>query len=98
MLCLNIREKLYFCEAIYSTDKEMNRYNVVEIEPCGDYKLRVTFADGKCNVVDFEPYFIKRPHPQYDQYHDRLVLFRGRGCCGDEGKGRRVHHPRRYHQ
>ena len=31
--------------------KEMNRYNVVEIEPCGDYKLRVTFADGKCNIV-----------------------------------------------
>ena len=50
--------------------KTMNRYNVVEIEPCGEYKLRVTFADGKCNVVDFEPYFIKRPHPQYDQYYD----------------------------
>ncbi len=48
----------------------MNPYNVIGIEPCGDYKLRVTFADGKSNVVDFEPYFIKRPHPQYDQYYD----------------------------
>ena len=48
----------------------MNPYNIIGIVPCGDYKLRITFADGKINVVDFEPYFIKRPHPQYNRYHD----------------------------
>jgi len=48
----------------------MNRYTVTDIEPCGGYKLRITFADGKSNIVDFEPYFIKRPHPQYDRYYD----------------------------
>ncbi len=31
----------------------MNPYSVIGIEPCGDYKLRVTFADGKINVVDY---------------------------------------------
>ena len=48
----------------------MSPYNIIEIEPFGGYKLQVTFADGKCNIVDFEPYFIKCPHPQYNQYYD----------------------------
>lgn len=57
-------------EKINKKTEPMNPYNVIEIKPLGDYKLCVTFADGKTNVVDFEPFFIKRPHPQYNQYHD----------------------------
>ena len=31
----------------------MNPYNVIKIEPYGDYKHRVTFADGKCNFKNY---------------------------------------------
>ena len=62
----------FYLFLIPPTGSEMNRYSVVKIEPCGGYILRVTFADGRCNVIDFEPYLIKRPHPQYNQYYDPI--------------------------
>ena len=40
--------------SLFSITKYLNMVSVVEIEPCGDYKSRFAFADGRCNVVDFE--------------------------------------------
>ena len=37
--------------------------------------MRVSFNDGTEQVVDFSPYLIQRPHPQYDKYRD-IELFK----------------------
>lgn len=43
---------------------------VVRAEHAGDYKLNVYFADGTMQTVDFEPFFVQKPHPQYNKYYD----------------------------
>ncbi len=50
--------------------KNMNKYKVVDAQYVGDYKIRIVFEDSHCVLVDFEPYFIKKPNPVYDEYHD----------------------------
>lgn len=36
----------------------------------GDYRVRVTFNDGTEQGVDFGPFLIEHPHPQYNKYRD----------------------------
>ena len=43
---------------------------VVRAEHAGDYKLDIYFADGTMQTVDFEPFFIQKPHPLYNKYYD----------------------------
>lgn len=34
----------------------------------GNYTVRVLFNDGTAQVVDFGPFLLERPHPQYNKY------------------------------
>jgi len=48
----------------------MNMFKVVDAQYFESYKLRITFENGHCVIVDFEPFFIKNPNPIYNEYHD----------------------------
>ena len=48
----------------------MNKFKVVEAQYVEDYKLKITFADSHCVIVDFEPFFLKNPSPVYEEYHN----------------------------
>lgn len=41
---------------------------VQSAEYVGGLSLRITFSDGYACVVDFNPFFIAHPHPQYAKY------------------------------
>jgi len=60
-----------------------NKFKVIDAQYVEDYKLRITFADGTCNVVDFEPFFIKCPNTYYDEYHDIDKFKEFRIECGN---------------
>ena len=32
--------------------------------------MNVYFADGTMQTEDFEPFFVQKPHPQYNKYYD----------------------------
>ena len=53
----------------------MSKYAVVSAEYVGGFCLRITFADGRCNVVDFEPFFMKHPHAPFRKYYN-VDMFR----------------------
>ena len=48
----------------------MNKFNVIDAQYVKGYKLKITFADSHCVIVDFEQFFLKNPSPVYDEYHD----------------------------
>lgn len=48
----------------------MNKFKVIEAQYFGDYRLKIVFEDNHCVVVDFEPFFLKKPHPCYNEYYD----------------------------
>ena len=41
---------------------------VVRAEYAGNVSLRIYFSDGTSRIVDFEPYILNHPHPQYNRY------------------------------
>lgn len=47
---------------------ENMRVYVVRAEYAGDVKLHIFFSDGTSQVVDFRPFIISHPHPQYNRY------------------------------
>ena len=48
----------------------MNKFKVIDAQYVEGYKLKITFADSHCVIVDFEPFFIKNPNTICDEYHD----------------------------
>ena len=47
---------------------ETTRLYVVRAEYTGDLSLQIFFSDGTSRLVDFKPFFISHPHPQYNRY------------------------------
>ena len=43
---------------------------VTHAEYVGDLKLEIFFSDGSSKKVDFEPFILAHPHPQYNKYLD----------------------------
>jgi hypothetical protein len=56
--------------------KTVKYIRVVEAVYEEDYKVRVLFNDGTSQTVDFGPFLIEHPHPQYNKYRN-LELFKG---------------------
>lgn len=48
----------------------MNKFKVIDAQYVEGYKLKITFADNHCVIVDFEPFFLKNPNPVYEEYHN----------------------------
>ncbi len=50
----------------------MNRKNqtlyVVRAEYAGNLSLHIYFSDGTSKTVDFAPFILTHPHPQYNRY------------------------------
>ena len=51
-------------------DMENSRLNVTRAEYAGKLCLRIYFSDGTSKTVDFAPFILKHPHPQYNRYLD----------------------------
>lgn len=43
---------------------------VTHAEYLGDLKLEIFFSDCSSKKVDFEPFILAHPHPQYNKYLD----------------------------
>lgn len=41
---------------------------VIRAEYVGNVCLRIFFSDGTSQTVDFSPFILKHPHPQYNRY------------------------------
>lgn len=50
--------------------KEHTGLYVTTAEYVGDLKLEIFFSDGSSKKVDFEPFILAHPHPQYNKYLD----------------------------
>ena len=46
------------------------RLYVDRAEYAGDVSLHIFFSDGTSRTVDFRPFFVAHPHPQYNRYND----------------------------
>ena len=44
--------------------------NIIVAEPAGDYRLHLTFDDGKEQTIDFKPFLSRAQHPDIRQYLD----------------------------
>lgn len=44
--------------------------NIVTAEPAGDYRLHLTFDDGREQTVDFKPFLTHARHPDIRAYLD----------------------------
>jgi len=47
---------------------ESARLFVVRAEYAGDVRLNIFFSDGISRTVDFKPFLLSHPHPQYERY------------------------------
>lgn len=43
---------------------------IIKAEYAGELRLNILFSDGMSQVVDFRPYILSHPHPQYNRYID----------------------------
>ncbi|MDR0729298.1 MAG: DUF2442 domain-containing protein [Prevotellaceae bacterium] len=43
---------------------------IVNAEYLDGYEVRLTFSDGVVRDIDFGPFLLMNPHPQYDKYID----------------------------
>ena len=43
---------------------------IVKAEYAGEVRLNILFSDGTSQTVDFRPYILSHPHPQYNRYID----------------------------
>jgi hypothetical protein len=41
---------------------------VVEAEYLSGYKILISFSDKTRQVIDFGPFLVEHPHPQYNKY------------------------------
>ena len=41
---------------------------MVRAEYAGDVSLHIYFSDGTSQTVDFRPFILAHPHPQYNRY------------------------------
>ena len=55
-----------------------NPINIIKAEALGDYRLHLTFDDGKEQAVDFKPFLTCAQHPDIRSYLDpaRFATFR----------------------
>ncbi|MDR0667604.1 MAG: DUF2442 domain-containing protein [Prevotellaceae bacterium] len=44
--------------------------SIVEATYLDGYAVRLTFSDGVVRDIDFGPFLLGNPHPQYDKYRD----------------------------
>lgn len=42
--------------------------NIVNVEPAGDLRLRLTFDDGVVQTIDFRPFLSRSRHPSVRAY------------------------------
>ena len=42
--------------------------HIIRAEYVGDVTLRIFFSDGTSQTVDFKPFILAHPHPQYNRY------------------------------
>ena len=49
-------------------DTDTSLLQVVRAEYAGGVCLRIYFSDGASKTVDFAPFILKHPHPQYNHY------------------------------
>lgn len=69
---LRVKEK----SALYTDNKEIIKMKekksvklyVTHAEYAGDIKLNISFSDGTSRIVDFKPFLLSHPHPQYNRY------------------------------
>ena len=47
---------------------ETTRLYIVRAEYAGDVSLHIFFSDGTSPTVDFKPFILANPHPQYNRY------------------------------
>ena len=47
---------------------ETTRLYIVRAEYAGDVSLHIFFSDGTSQTVDFKPFILAHPHPQYNRY------------------------------
>ena len=47
---------------------ETTRLYIVRAEYAGDVSLHIFFSDGTSQTVDFKPFILANPHPQYNRY------------------------------
>lgn len=47
---------------------ENARLYIVRAEYAGNVSLRIFFSDGTAQTVDFRPFILAHPHPQYNRY------------------------------
>ena len=41
---------------------------IVKAEYAGDLRLDISLSDGSVQCVDFRPFILSHPHPQYNRY------------------------------
>lgn len=61
----------------------IDKFKVVDAQYVEGYTLRITFVDGTCNDVDFEPFFMKCPNKVYDEYYNPERFKEFRIECGN---------------
>lgn len=44
--------------------------HITKVEHIEDLKLKIFFNDGVIKIVDFRPFLVCHPHPQYNRYND----------------------------
>ena len=47
---------------------ETTRIYIERAEYTGGLTLHLFFSDGTSRIVDFEPFILDNPHPQYNRY------------------------------
>lgn len=66
-------------DVLHSKNRNISRTNhsktvkyiqVVDAVYEGNYTVRISFNDGAIQRVDFGPFLIEQPHPQYNKYRD----------------------------
>ena len=53
----------------------MKTISIIKEEHKGNFKVKIYFNDNTSRIIDFENFFSKHSHPQYDQYK-KLSLFK----------------------
>ena len=53
---------------------ETTRLYIVRAEYAGDVSLHIFFSDGTSQTVDFKPFILAHPHPQYNRYIEPKIF------------------------
>ncbi len=52
----------------HKKSKTMNTIIVIRATHIQSYKIKIEFSDDTIRVIDFELFFKKNPHPQWEKY------------------------------